>query len=138
MIVNRRTFIKKSAVGTCACLGTSAGLTSCISYVFAPYEVVDSKLVVNKADFGESSYVLVKVEQLAEAVFISRDEEDNYTAVLTKCTHKGCEVRPAATVLRCPCHGSEYELNGTVIEGPAEDDLVAFNVETDDEKIYVS
>ena len=138
MIVNRRTFLKQSTAGTCACIGASVGLTSCVSYVFVPYEVLDGRLVINRVDFGESNYVLVKVDQLAEAVFVSKDSEGNYAAVLTKCTHKGCEVRPAANILRCPCHGSEYDRSGTVLEGPAEQNLVTFNVETDEEKIYIS
>jgi len=138
MIVNRRTFLKQTTAGTCACLGASVGLTSCVSFVFVPHEVIDGRLVINKIDFGESNYVLVKVEQLPEAVFISKNDEGNYTAVLTKCTHKGCEVRPSANILLCPCHGSEYDLNGEVLEGPAEENLVSFKVETDEEKIYVS
>ncbi len=138
MIVNRRTFLKQTTAGTCACLGASVGLTSCASYVYAPYVILQGKLVINKIDFGESNYVLIKVERLAEAVFVSKDTEGNYTAVLTKCTHKGCEVRPSANILLCPCHGSEYDLAGKVLEGPAEENLVSFNVETDEERIYVS
>ncbi len=82
MIVNRRTFLKQSTAGTCACIGASVGLTSCVSYVFVPYEVLDGRLVINRVDFGESNYVLVKVDQLAEAVFVSKDSEGNYAAVL--------------------------------------------------------
>lgn len=138
MIVNRRTFLKQTTAGTCACIGASVGLTSCVSYVFVPYQIVEGKLVINKIDFLESNYVLVKVDKLAEAVFVSKDPEGNYTAVLTKCTHKGCEVRPSANILLCPCHGSEYDLTGKVLEGPAEENLVPFKVETDEQKIYIS
>lgn len=138
MIVNRRTFLKRTTTGVCACVGASVGITSCASYVFASYQVDQGRLVINKVDFGESNYVLVKVDQLAEAVFVAKDDEGNYTAVLTKCTHKGCEVRPSANILLCPCHGSEYDLTGQVLEGPAEENLRPFKVETDEEKIYIS
>ena len=138
MIVNRRTFLKQTTAGACACLGASAGLTSCTSYVFASYVLEDGRLAVNKIDFGESNYVLVRVEQFAEAIFISKDDQGNYSAFLTKCTHKGCEVRPTANILLCPCHGSEYDYSGNVLEGPAEENLIPFKVVTDEEKIYVS
>ncbi|MDA0196423.1 MAG: ubiquinol-cytochrome c reductase iron-sulfur subunit [Bacteroidetes bacterium] len=123
-------------ISTCAYLGVSTGLTSCTSYKFVPSQVVDNKLVILKNDFEESSFVMVKTDQLTEAIFVSKTG-DKYLAVLTKCTHKGCEVRPAANILKCPCHGSEFDFEGKVLEGPAEERLRLFHVETDDEKIYI-
>ena len=38
-----------------------------------------------------------------------------------RCTHQGCVLR-ADTALGswdCPCHGSRFEADGTVIQGPA-------------------
>lgn len=39
----------------------------------------------------------------------------------TTCTHLGCSVaiNPAAKRFDCPCHGSQFHLNGTVEHGPA-------------------
>lgn len=41
------------------------------------------------------------------------------------CTHLTCSVQPLAgtEVLHCPCHGSEFTLNGGVTHGPAVDPL---------------
>lgn len=138
MIVNRRVFLKQTTAGTCACAIGSIALNSCASYVFAPYQLIDNRVVVEKSAFIESDYVLVKVEQIPEAIFVSKSPEDKYAAVLTRCPHKGCEVRPAAGTLRCPCHSSEFDLKGKVLEGPAENDLSQFKVTTDDLKIYIS
>ena len=35
------------------------------------------------------------------------------------CTHKGCSVSFNGTLLRCPCHGSQFSLEGAVLRGPA-------------------
>lgn len=36
------------------------------------------------------------------------------------CTHLGCIIRSASgNELVCPCHGSRFSLNGTVVKGPA-------------------
>ena len=40
-------------------------------------------------------------------------------AISTVCTHLGCIVKPSAAGFACPCHGSQFEADGTVQKGPA-------------------
>lgn len=40
-------------------------------------------------------------------------------AISTVCTHLGCIVKAAADGFACPCHGSQFEADGTVRRGPA-------------------
>jgi Rieske Fe-S protein len=41
-------------------------------------------------------------------------------AFTSVCTHQGCDVnRFAEGRLHCPCHGSQYDVNGQVVVGPA-------------------
>lgn len=40
-------------------------------------------------------------------------------AVSTICTHLGCIVKEKAGGFGCPCHGSEFATDGTVVRGPA-------------------
>ena len=37
------------------------------------------------------------------------------------CSHLGCSIalNPAAKTFDCPCHGSRFHLDGTVLQGPA-------------------
>ncbi len=51
-----------------------------------------------------------------------RSEADGLTALDAVCPHLGCLVqRPETAVgFHCPCHGSEFGLDGTVLHGPAE------------------
>lgn len=51
-------------------------------------------------------------------VVIVRDDEGVY-AVSRVCTHLGCIVQPSPTGFDCPCHGSRFGPDGTVIRGPA-------------------
>jgi cytochrome b6-f complex iron-sulfur subunit len=52
------------------------------------------------------------------AVAVFRDPEGVY-AVSTICTHLGCVVKPNPEGFECPCHGSRFNPDGTVLRGPA-------------------
>jgi Rieske Fe-S protein len=62
---------------------------------------------------------------------IGRDDRGVYAMTLT-CTHQGCTIAPsgtgAAAMLRCPCHGSQFDRDGGVTHGPASSPLVHFAV----------
>jgi cytochrome b6-f complex iron-sulfur subunit len=44
---------------------------------------------------------------------------DGFYAISAICTHLGCTVRQGGPGFACPCHGSEYDKNGNVVQGPA-------------------
>jgi cytochrome b6-f complex iron-sulfur subunit len=46
------------------------------------------------------------------------------------CTHLGCitQWHPEANLIECPCHGSRYKRNGTVVHGPAPRPLPHFSL----------
>jgi Rieske Fe-S protein len=50
-----------------------------------------------------------------------RDESGQLHAVSARCTHLGCTVRwnDAETSWDCPCHGSRFGIDGSVLHGPA-------------------
>jgi len=52
---------------------------------------------------------------------VFRDEEGGLHAVSLRCTHMGCLVRfnAAERSWDCPCHGSRFDVDGAVLEGPA-------------------
>lgn len=48
-------------------------------------------------------------------------QKDGETKVFSsKCTHLGCKIQEIKSgKLVCPCHGSEYDLDGIPVKGPA-------------------
>lgn len=75
---------------------------------------------LDKISKGEGGIVKIGNENLA--VY---NEGGTYKAVAAKCTHLGCIVHwnNLEKSWDCPCHGSRFEINGKVIEGPALNDL---------------
>jgi len=54
-------------------------------------------------------------------------------ALSLHCTHEGCPVgsTPVNGVLRCPCHGSQFDLEGNVLHGPADTPLGQYETSYD-------
>jgi Rieske Fe-S protein len=57
----------------------------------------------------------------ANPIVIARVSDDMFAALDAICTHERCTVSYNALnlTLDCPCHGSTYEVDGRVINGPA-------------------
>jgi Rieske Fe-S protein len=61
------------------------------------------------------------VEAEGESFAAWRAPDSELFAVSPVCTHMGCKVHwnSVETSWDCPCHGSRFRPDGTVIEGPA-------------------
>ncbi|MEU0331970.1 FAD-dependent oxidoreductase [Streptomyces sp. NPDC006193] len=70
---------------------------------------------------GDGALVRSGGERLA----VHRDEEGALHAVSARCTHLGCLVdfNRAERAWECPCHGSRFDVDGKVIQGPAVEPL---------------
>ncbi|HZN60275.1 MAG TPA: FAD-dependent oxidoreductase [Planctomycetota bacterium] len=67
----------------------------------------------------------------AGRVAASRDPDGTLHTVSAVCTHMGCLVRwnEAERTWDCPCHGSRFHADGSVLAGPAEKPLEAVQPE---------
>jgi glycine/D-amino acid oxidase-like deaminating enzyme/nitrite reductase/ring-hydroxylating ferredoxin subunit len=67
------------------------------------------------------------------ALAVHRDHQGKLHALSARCTHLGCLVgwNRADQTWECPCHGSRFGADGTLIEGPATEPLPPRNVPHD-------
>ena len=133
---NRRQFVKATSVLAGA---SSCGLISMIGCTPVKYlagEIKGKLLVVEKSGWGDADFILVANPQIPAPIFVKKIDS-GYVAVLLECTHKQCEVRPNTKTLKCPCHGSEFAHNGSVLNGPAIKNLDSFEIWDDDTLIYI-
>lgn len=135
--MHRKEFIKSVGILAVGTIGGSL-LNSCAVTKYAQYSIDGNRIVVKKSEFSDMhQFVLVNVSGLPAAIYLRKNENETFTALLTQCTHKGCEVDPDYDMLLCPCHGSKYSPAGEVISPPANQPLKKFDVLTDSENIYI-
>jgi len=120
----------------CFALGTFS-LAGCVNYKSISAEETNNKLKISKSDFAENKFIMVKSMRTNAPVYLAKNENGYYTAVLMLCTHKQCELKPQGSALVCPCHGSEFSNSGKVLKEPADKDLVQYETSADENNIYI-
>lgn len=103
----RRTFFKIAALG-----------------IAAFFVLIWNKLILKHIATIQQSKSIVPFNKNKTISFYDRFivvNKNNETTVLnSRCTHLGCTIINTENgKLVCPCHGSEYDLNGKVLRGPA-------------------
>jgi Rieske Fe-S protein len=119
-------------------IGVLAGCAG-TKYLTAPIDG-DSLVVPTQSFVGEKGilkYIVVQNDQLEYPICVYRFSENDYKALLMKCTHQGTELQVFGDRLQCPAHGSEFTNTGSVQNGPADRPLRTFNVTVVDQQIKI-
>jgi nitrite reductase/ring-hydroxylating ferredoxin subunit len=110
---NRRTFLAVTASSASALL-VGAALPACMGDTGAP--------PIGPVAAGNISALPVGTLIVMSNIVVARDSGGLY-AMSAICTHQGCFLEDAGKTivngLRCPCHGSAFDGNGLVTNGPA-------------------
>ena len=113
--VNRREFLAKSAAASAA-----VALTACGDGQIGAPGLPDpvGQVTIEVGDFPALAQVgvVVAIDTLRA---VKRTGAQSFAAYSRVCTHEGCIVNVGTASLDCPCHGSRFDLNGQVTQGPA-------------------
>ncbi len=143
--MDRRTFVKRLPVlsaGTRTVTLLTGVLGSSLTAACSGFHYVSGledqgRLVIPRSSFATETYALVETSQFPLPLYVHHHGDEDYSAVLAECTHRGCQPDPAGDRLVCPCHGSEFSLVGTVLEGPADQPLPRFDVTVSDDNVVI-
>jgi cytochrome b6-f complex iron-sulfur subunit len=122
---NRRDFIKSSfktiAVGSLALSAID------VKKILAsePLESTGIQQVINLSDYPALGSVGGSA-MISDKVIVIRSAGSKFIALNITCTHKKCEVEFDGSGFACPCHGSTYDRNGKVTNGPAKKNLRSY------------
>jgi nitrite reductase/ring-hydroxylating ferredoxin subunit/uncharacterized membrane protein len=62
-------------------------------------------------------------------------------AMLDRCSHRGCSLHEGdfdGNTITCPCHGSTFRLDGTIVKGPATSPQPSFDVRVANGRIEIN
>ena len=144
-MINRREFVSKACI---ACLGgglVSTILSSCQATHYVSGVLEQDGIAIGKSDFTyykkdkpfTRSFIVIEHDNLEYPIYLFRLSDNEYSALWMKCTHQGSELQASGDHLYCTSHGSEFDKRGTVIQGPAEQNLRSFPVSVADDKILI-
>ena len=136
--ISRRDFLKKSAIGVVAgtvILSTLDLHKLAAASKSAAFSRSGDDIVVKLSDAKNSALATVGGSVLLDDDnILIRTSQSQFLAVNLICRHKGCTVELQGDKFVCPCHGSEYTLDGKVTQGPSKSNLRTFEAIFDSDK----
>ncbi len=74
-----------------------------------------------------------------QVVFLIKSVSGGVRAMSSTCTHLGCRVSydAARQVLKCPCHGGTFAIDGTVVGGPPPGPLTELPARADGTRVFI-
>jgi cytochrome b6-f complex iron-sulfur subunit len=126
---DRRDFLARVGVGACAAAVVGSGIVT-IDFLKPKvlFEPPTAFSAGAPADYPEGT---VRFNKEKKAYVLGGS--GGVYALSAVCTHLGCITRFLSdqNVIACPCHGSRFDLEGGVVEGPAPRSLPWLQVGTD-------
>lgn len=144
--MQRKEFIRNCSGLCLAGIGTSVLVQACVSANYFAKNTVQNQIisvaksefsVVRKNEVKKREYVLVISGEMQVPVCLFHVKDDEYSALQMLCTHQGCELTVSGQMLNCPCHGSDFDIHGNVLNPPADKNLTNYKVTTDEKNIYI-
>ncbi len=139
---------RKEFIKTCGLACISGGLLSGVLQSCNPSKIISGniegdQLVISLKYFkskssSENNYVIVRNQKLKFPICVYELDQNNYSALLMQCTHKGAELQAFGNKLQCPAHGSEFTNTGKVTHGPAEKNLRSLTVSLQNDHLKIS
>jgi Rieske Fe-S protein len=101
----------------------------------AKFEITGQQIRVFVANVPELAAIPSAFLIEPALTLVTRTGANVFAAMTAVCTHEGCTVSNFQDQrLVCPCHGSMYNLDGAVVQGPAANALAQFSSSYDGAK----
>jgi cytochrome b6-f complex iron-sulfur subunit len=131
----RRDFLTRIGVGACAVAAVGSGVVT-LDFL-KPKVLFEPPTTFKAGDPGDYTEGTIRFNKEKKAYVVGGS--GGVYALSAVCTHLGCITRFLSdqNVIACPCHGSRFDLEGNVVEGPAPRPLPWLQVGTDPNGLLV-
>src|ERR1700682_4669897 len=140
MQIERRKFLE-SACRACLLAGVGfliSDLTACSPSVkVIKLPITQNAIRLPLSAFVTESLLIVRPEGWLYNIAVRKISTDQYEALLLECTHQQNQLIANSNGFRCTLHGSQFNLNGQVIKGPAERPLKKFNTRLEQDQLLI-
>ncbi len=99
----------------------------------------DWQTVGTSAELDKTGQLLAKNSPAGPVLVVGTSKAGSLTAVNPTCTHAGCTVvwKAEAKKFACPCHHSEFGVDGKVQKGPATEALKTYAAKIEGNSVLV-
>ncbi len=140
--MDRRSFIKKSSSFA---LASSCGASLLVGCQTSPNIKTtllktqqNNKIIAHKTVLENDDFAILQATTVKAPIFLHQQKNGKYIALLLSCTHQKCTVSVTPDKLVCPCHGAKFDKQGTVLQGPADKNLLALELSEQGNEIVIS
>ncbi|MBL8175493.1 MAG: ubiquinol-cytochrome c reductase iron-sulfur subunit [Bryobacterales bacterium] len=149
--VSRRRFHLGAIYGLMGTIGAALGIPAAVYLLFPPksrkaeewVEVTDiaslPQGVPEEIVFRKNRVDGWKISSEKTSAWVLKKSASEVIAFSPQCTHLGCAFRyeEQKKTFLCPCHTSNFDMDGKVIDGPAPRPLDRYQVKVDGNKLLL-
>lgn len=138
--MNRRNFLNWVGCGMIAsCLPVAIAACSSKETTQNTEKSQEWQKIGNSSELDTNDRLLAKNSSVGEVLVVKTSPTNNLVAVKPICTHAGCTVEYSSDTNKfvCPCHGSEFGVDGKVQTAPATTPLKTYAVKIEGDAVLV-
>jgi Rieske Fe-S protein len=126
------------------CVAMGAGmialsaLSSCATLPAYKTAIAGNKVSVPVSLFAQSNFQLIQPKNSYYNIGLKKESDGTYTALLLKCTHADNQLTATGKGYKCSLHGSAFDSEGQVTNGPAERPLKKYTTQIIQDQIIIN
>ena len=135
--IGRREFVERS-IGAVLAASVLGGCASLVTRTVTPIDGALRLALVHYPELtAEGGSLKVVPKGAPDPIYVLALGNRRFAALSPICTHLGCTVEIEQSRLVCPCHGSNYDREGRVLRGPAEQPLTSYRTELTSDDVLI-
>lgn len=137
--MNRRNFLQQSCSICITTLMSSWLIEACsVSNKLVQTQLHGQEVELNANLLQDGHFQIVEASTLRYRIAVKQEQNGQYLALLLMCTHARNPVTLTGNSFYCPLHGSRFDDQGNVVQGPAQKPLIHLPVNVDEQgKLHI-